>query len=407
MLSLAMTVSLLVVPGAVDKIPSGEMAQLVEAVCGKGNVLTEHAKEASSKSAMQAGYGCKKCPSYTGDAGQDMLSASFVDPIPGVFTAAGRTETLVDLYGCEGHAAANGGTALLRKEKGTWRRISYSSGLRTGACLTLRRTDGTDLLVSQGGDVAQGYVLGIVHAYRFNQRGTLANEGDRLASSMDTLGACPQDGTAVAMDIRSLQARDMNGDGKKDVVMELSAAFARVQKKEDDPCLSDEDQKKYLKPKKYQLIYLFDGNSLTPSPETGKALRDMNAERSDILGEPIDEQSARGFIEHWLTRSEDNGKLRDVMWNYADVVDFYKLGMVSKDAVRRDKQKYYQRWPKRKYELKSFKFSPGDRRHEAKVAIVFSYEIANDKKTLKGEAKAMMVLQSNDEGIRIVGEKEQ
>ena len=39
--------------------------------------------------------------------------------------------------------------------------------------------------------------------------------------------------------------------------------------------------------------------------------------------------------------------------------------------------------------------------------ITFSYEIANDKKSLQGEAKAALVLRSNDEGIRIAGEKEQ
>jgi hypothetical protein len=133
----------------------------------------------------------------------------------------------------------------------------------------------------------------------------------------------------------------------------------------------------------------------------------MNAERSDILGVPIDEQSARAIIEQWLKKSEDNGKLRDVMWNYADVVDFYRFGLRSRDFVEQDKQKYYGRWPKRKYELKSFAFTLGERRHEAKIMITYSYEISNEKKTLTGEAKALLVLQSSDEGVKIVGEREQ
>src|SRR3970282_2859984 len=97
----------------------------------------------------------------------------------------------------------------------------------------------------------------------------------------------------VRVDIRRVQAIYMNNDKKKDVVIDLSAAFAHVKKKGDDPCLNEEERKKYLKPKNYQLVYLFDVNSLTASPETRKVLKEMNAERSDILGAPIDEQADR------------------------------------------------------------------------------------------------------------------
>jgi len=404
-LSIAMTILLLAVPGAVDKMPSSEVAPIFELVCGKGNVFTKHDKSFATNP-LQTDFGCKKCPSFTGFADSDGQAAPS-EPMSGVFTGPGRTEVLVDLSSCEPHANSYGGTVLLRKEQGKWRRISYSPGLRTNACQTLRRTDGTDLLVCEGGDVAQGYIFGVVTARSFTQRGTLANEDTRLASSMDTLGACPSDGTAVAMEIRSVQARDTNNDGKKDVVIDLSAAFAHVKKKGDDPCLNEEERKKYLKPKNYQLVYLFDGNSLTASPETRKVLKEMNAERSDILGEPIDEQAARGFIEYWLKRSQDNTKLDEVMNSYSDAVDFYKFGLVEKNIIRQDKQKYYSRWPKRKYELKSFALAPGDRQHEAKVVITFAYEISNEKKTLQGEAKAVLVLQSNDEETRIVTEKEQ
>ncbi len=94
------------------------------------------------------------------------------------------------------------------------------------------------------------------------------------------------------------------------------------------------------------------------------------------------------------------------MNSYADAVDFYTSGLVEKSIVRQDKQKYYSRWPKRKYELKSFKLTPGERQHEAKAMVTFTYEIANEKKSLQGEAKAVLVLQGNDDGIRIAGEKE-
>jgi len=404
-LSIAMTILLLAVPGAVDKMPSSEVAPIFELVCGKGNVFTKHDKSFATNP-LQTDFGCKKCPSFTGFADSDGRAA-VSEPLPGAFTGPGRTEALVYLFSCEPHANSYGGTVLLRKEQGKWRRISYAPGLGSSSCLTFRRDDGTDLLVSQGGDVAQGYVFGSVTAHRFTQKGTVDVVGNRLASSWYTLNACPEDGTAVAMDIRRVQARDMNNDKKKDVVIDLSAAFARVKKKGDDPCLNEEERKKYLKPKNYQLVYLFDGNSLTASPETRKVLKEMNAERSDILGEPIDEQAARGFIEYWLKRSQDNTKLDEVMNSYSDAVDFYKFGLVEKNIIRQDKQKYYSRWPKRKYELKSFALAPGDRQHEAKVVITFAYEISNEKKTLQGEAKAVLVLQSNDEETRIVTEKEQ
>ncbi|MEK6698493.1 MAG: hypothetical protein AABZ10_05545 [Nitrospirota bacterium] len=43
--------------------------------------------------------------------------------------------------------------------------------------------------------------------------------------------------------------------------------------------------------------------------------------------------------------------------------------------------------------------------NEARVD--FTSKIANARRTLQGEAKAVLVLRGNDEGIRIVGEKEQ
>jgi hypothetical protein len=404
MLSIAMTVSLIVGPGALGGMPSGEVQQFFEAVCGKGNVLTRQEKQSPAMNVMQAGWGCKKCPPYTSDAGMDMSPAAS-DPVLGAFAAAGRTEALVDLFGCEPHANLNGGTALLRKEQGLWKRISYEGGLRTSACLTFRRSDGTDLFVCESGGVFQGEVFSGLNVHRYTNRGTI-DQRDALFDAQDNLNACSREGNHIAMVIQKIDARDTNSDGRKDLAVDVSAAFARVKTSENNPCLTEEEQKKYLKPKQYHLVYLFDGNSLAASPETRKTLRELDAARSDILGEPIDEQSARGLVEHWLRTSEDNGKLRDVMWNYADVVDFYTFGPVEKNIVQQDKQKYYSRWPKRKYELKSFALAPGERRHEAKVVITFAYEISNEKKSLKGEAKSVLTLQSSDEGIRIVGERE-
>lgn len=389
----------------VAQAAAADMSDIAEAVCGKGNVLTRQEKESPAIGLMQAGYGCRKCPSYTSDAGLDMSPAAS-DPLVGSFTAAGRSETLIDVFGCEPHANLNGGTVLLRKEHGRWKRISYEGGLRTSACLTLRRNDGTDLFVCEAGGVFQGEVFSSLSVRRYAEGGMIAQR-DTLFDVQDNISACYREGKHIAMVIQKVEARDANNDGRKDLAADVSAAFAKVKKAGDDTCLSEEERKKYLKPKQYRLVYFFDGNALKAAPSTLDVIKEINAERSNILGEPIEESSARGIVEQWLRTSEENGKLRDSMWSYADVVDFYKFGLVGKDVVRQDKQMYYQRWPKRKYELKSFSFAPGERRHEATAVITFSYEIANARKSLKGEAKAVLTLQDSDQGIRIIGEKEQ
>jgi hypothetical protein len=385
----------------VDKIPSDEIAPILEAVCGKGNVLTKQDEMPKTKP-MQQELGCKLCPAYTNEAGHKPTIGA---PVMGAYTGPGRTEALVDLSGCEAHANSSGGTVLLRREQGRWKRISYLGGIRAHTCLTLRRNDGKDLFVCTESDMFQGHVFTAVTAYWFTERGVLEDR-NRLLTSIDNLSACLGNGRLKAMEVQEVKPRDMNNDGKQDVVIGLSAAFARIPKRGGDPCLTEKEVKA-LKPISYQLVYLFDGNSLTASLDSRKALKEMDAKRSDILGEPIDEQSARAFIEYWLKTSQDNGNLDEVMNSYSDAVDFYKFGLVEENVIRQDKQKYYSRWPKRKYELKSFALSPGERRHEAKVVITFTYEISNEKKSLKGEAKAVLTLQSNDEGISIIGEREQ
>ena len=115
-------------------------------------------------------------------------------------------------------------------------------------------------------------------------------------------------------------------------------------------------------------------------------------------------EEARAVVVRWLELSQDNNSLAGVMALYADEVDFYKLGRVTRDVVRADKRKYFDRWPMREHVAETM--SSGNGENEIKVAVVFHYEISNSKKSSQGDAKTMLVLRKQNDRILIVSEKE-
>lgn len=90
---------------------------------------------------------------------------------------------------------------------------------------------------------------------------------------------------------------------------------------------------------------------------------------------------------------------------YADEVDFYKKGVVSKDFVRTDKATYFQRWPKREYTPSGkpkVTDVPGTKRRRIEVPV--RYQAKNAEKTATGEVVFVFEVVSDGGSPRIVFE---
>ncbi|OGW18281.1 MAG: hypothetical protein A2072_03895 [Nitrospirae bacterium GWC1_57_7] len=113
------------------------------------------------------------------------------------------------------------------------------------------------------------------------------------------------------------------------------------------------------------------------------------------------------FVTKWLDLSQKNENFDEVMKLYADEVDFYKLGRVSKAAVAADKEKYFDRWPNREHLFLSLKVQPVVTDREREVAVSFHYKIKSAKGVVKeGDASTALVLRKTKDAFIILGEKD-
>lgn len=110
----------------------------------------------------------------------------------------------------------------------------------------------------------------------------------------------------------------------------------------------------------------------------------------------------QAFVADFFARSgaENADSLLEL---YADEVDFYKKGLVSKDFVREDKTKYFQRWPTREYTVSGkpkVTDVPGSKRRRIEVPV--RYKAKNAEKTASGEAVFVFEVVSDGGSPRIV-----
>jgi hypothetical protein len=201
---------------------------------------------------------CNPCPSFTSFAGDgDSLSLTnviFAKPLR-------QTEILVimDVNGCEPHANNFGGTVLLRWLGLTkWQFVRYDAGRRTSDCLKFAGRDGLDRLVCQNGWSGQG----------FNTQGvTLENfapgkDGTDLVRTTSNAGQC-FDAKYFDFEIKSVLARDVNRDGRKDLWLEVSERHFVAPKN-----WNCGDEIPWATSKLHRLEFVFDGLRFVPSKRT-------------------------------------------------------------------------------------------------------------------------------------------
>lgn len=92
---------------------------------------------------------------------------------------------------------------------------------------------------------------------------------------------------------------------------------------------------------------------------------------------------------------------------FADRVNYYNEGVVSRDKIRRDLQAYSQRWPQRRFWLAGeVKVEP---QADSRLLVTFPlrYELSGASKRSAGKLRKMLTLEVTGEDLQIVGVNEQ
>jgi hypothetical protein len=247
--------------------------------------------------------GCRSCPPFEGDEGQpDGKIASNPDTffpleavVRGSFTRKGAQQAALVFEGCEPHAANYGGTLLVEKAPDGWNALHYASAFHPRDCKPYRREDGRDLLVCRYFDAHQ--TTASVTIWSFDFAAASADDAEKgweviLGTSDNSSSVClgvPPWGVS-AMTVSGYAIRDVNGDGKQDLVIDVrrasvpySKAFEDKMRKECERQMhANPDGMPYVKPSTFlppavttSLEYVYNGTKFVPTAAAQKKLGAM------------------------------------------------------------------------------------------------------------------------------------
>jgi hypothetical protein len=113
------------------------------------------------------------------------------------------------------------------------------------------------------------------------------------------------------------------------------------------------------------------------------------------------------FVRRYLEACEGN-HLGSELSFYAPRMSYFDHGNVSRDFVAKDVQRFYERWPQRKYELLSCEQTPlpgGE--HQVVFKIAFHYENTDRNQKVSGRSINVFRMREYENGPRFISLKEQ
>jgi flagellar biosynthesis GTPase FlhF len=115
----------------------------------------------------------------------------------------------------------------------------------------------------------------------------------------------------------------------------------------------------------------------------------------------------QNFIENHL-RASVGADVDTFLDDYAEKVDYYSAGVVNKDFIRKDKEYFNKRWPKRTYtiigEIQTANTSYDD---EKIVQFTYDYYVQSENKSTRGRANNSIRVKKIDNVLKIIGEKQE
>lgn len=112
------------------------------------------------------------------------------------------------------------------------------------------------------------------------------------------------------------------------------------------------------------------------------------------------------FIEKCVNLSNKKGSIDEIMQLYADKVDFWDKGFLTKDFIRQEIISIHKMWPQWKYRLSSaIMIIPGNTDNEKTAKYTVHCIERNDQKTIEGNVYVETTLQKQENRILVIREK--
>lgn len=150
-------------------------------------------------------------------------------------------------------------------------------------------------------------------------------------------------------------------------------------------------------------------NSNTNANTNSNANVNANAATPKPTLKPAEAQEVRddvnAVIDDWKDASEDLD-LDSHMSNYADTVDYYKAGKVSKSKVAADKQRAYDKYSSIVVTISNVKVTPSGTGDEATAVFDKEWSFAGDEDFSSGKVQQQLQLKKINGKWKIAGEKD-
>ena len=226
--------------------------------------------------------GCSTCPPGSDFyIDRDTMSQSLEAVTFGHFTSGIAEDAILSVSGCESHGNYHGGSYLLTKNAGRWRRLGYTSRIITGQCHKIATEGGREILVCSHYFGGQGYIERFLYAIEFE----LAKKPriTPLLTGANGLRACGQAGEKGNLPvpqsiIESVSFRDGNGDDLPGV--SIFARTGKIQRSDAEyrACVDWSIGRGWQNPPpvrtpEYRIDFVLQGSRLILSPGSATAIK--------------------------------------------------------------------------------------------------------------------------------------
>ncbi len=143
-----------------------------------------------------------------------------------------------------------------------------------------------------------------------------------------------------------------------------------------------------------------------PKPQTGQtAAEKVQKSRQTGQTEPITKEEINSFVRRLLYL---NGRkdLAGIAPFYADKVDYYDRGILSRDKVLQDLRYYFRNWREIDTRLDGDVLMTGFEPEVRIVKFICSYSVKNDRKSIAGKTENIWTIQRIDGELRLIDVKQ-
>ncbi|RUS93943.1 hypothetical protein DSM106972_094800 [Dulcicalothrix desertica PCC 7102] len=240
-----------------------EVREMLKNICGQNNILVQENMSGEDRLGCSAREAKKRISlSITNE---DIFRVEGF--IYGSFSKPGVKEALVDIEATsEPRSLFYGGSMLLRRSGQGWSFVWYKSGLRLNNCLKVPFKNNQSNVICKYEYYSANSQSEWLTLIDFENK---THKNTTLLSVSNNLGNCKPPFRDIK--ITKFSGRDINSDGTTDIILNVRAGISNAKKIPESQC--NEVNGKLPNSKMYQLVFLYNGKSFQPTPQTAKQIK--------------------------------------------------------------------------------------------------------------------------------------